>query len=84
MSQRQIGGISHKGHKVHKAAAAVFRGDLCVMNQRGSEIGTVLTDAKTHDDAAADLATQAERKYRARDLPLVANRDNPKALGDFG
>jgi|GEM_PF-7000887 len=50
-------------------------------------------------NAAADLAKQAEREYRARDaampdmtqalrdardLLLVANRDNPKALGDFG
>jgi hypothetical protein len=64
-----------------------------------TEIGDALTDAKTHGDAAADLAKQAEREYRARDaampgvtqalrdardLLLVANRDNPKALGDFG
>jgi hypothetical protein len=62
-----------------------------------TEIGTSLTDAKTHDDAATDLAKQAEREYRARDpaMPdvtqafrnarkflLVANRGNPKALGD--
>jgi hypothetical protein len=48
---------------------------------------------------AADFARQAEREYRARDaalpkvtqalrdardLLLVANCDNPKALGDFG
>jgi hypothetical protein len=50
-------------------------------------------------DCAADLSKQAEREYRARDaampgvtqalrdasdLLLVANPDNPKALGDFG
>jgi len=48
---------------------------------------------------AAEISKQAEREYRARDaampdvtqalrdardLLLVANRDNPKALGDFG
>ena len=52
-----------------------------------------------HQEPAADLAKHAEREYRARDaampkvtqalrdardLLLVANRDNPKALGDFG
>jgi hypothetical protein len=64
-----------------------------------SAIDAALADAKTHDDAADDLAKQAEREYRdrdvampkvtqslrdVRDLLLVANRDNPKALGDFG
>jgi len=33
-------------------------------------------------DAAMPGVTQALRE--ARDLLLVANRDNPKALGDFG
>jgi hypothetical protein len=51
------------------------------------------------DDSASDLSKQAEREYRdrdvtmpkvtqalrdARDTLLVANRENPKALGDFG
>jgi hypothetical protein len=64
-----------------------------------SAIAAALADAKTHDDDAADLAKQAEREYNARDaampkvtqalrdardLLLVANRDNPKALGHFG
>jgi hypothetical protein len=50
-------------------------------------------------DCAADFSKQAEREYCARDaampgvtqalrdasdLLLVASRDNPKALGDFG
>ena len=52
-----------------------------------------------HQNQRTELAKQAEREYRARDaampgvtqalrdardLLLVANRDNPKALGDFG
>ena len=45
---------------------------------------SALTDAKTHDDNAAQLAKDLEKEYRARDLLLVANRENPKALGDFG
>jgi len=64
-----------------------------------TEIGPALTAARTHDDAAADLAKQAEKEYRdrdvtmpkvtqalrdARDTFLVANRENPKALSDFG
>jgi hypothetical protein len=63
------------------------------------EIGTSLTDAEAHDEEAAKLPKQAKQGYRvraaamagviqalrdARDLLLVANRDNPKALGDFG
>ena len=62
-------------------------------------IGASLTDAKTHADAAADLAKQAEREYRARDaaMPgvthalrdardrlLVANRDNLKVFPPGG
>jgi len=50
-------------------------------------------------EPAAELAKQAEKEYRdrdvtmpkvtqalrdARDTLLVANRENPKALGDFG
>ena len=58
-----------------------------------------LQRCKVLDDTADDVEEQAEREYRARDadvpvvtqglrdarvLLLVANRDNPKALGDFG
>jgi hypothetical protein len=64
-----------------------------------AQISPALAAAKTHDDAASDLSKQAEKEYRdrdvtmpkvtqalrdARDLLLVANRENPKALGDFG
>src|ERR1700755_3555007 len=67
-------------------------------NLKWSDISPALADAKQHDDAAADFSNQAEREYRARDaaMPkvtqalrdardtlLVANRENPKALGDF-
>jgi hypothetical protein len=63
------------------------------------KISPALADAKTHDDTAGALAKQVEKEYRARDISmpavtqalrdardllLVANRDNPKALGDFG
>jgi hypothetical protein len=68
-------------------------------NLKWTEIGPALAAAKTHDDAAGDLSKQAEKEYRdrdvtmpkvtqalrdARDVLLVANRENPKALGDFG
>ena len=61
-------------------------------------INAALADAKTHDDEAAKLEKLTEKEYRARDVSmpavtqalrdardtlLVANRDNPKALGDF-
>lgn len=68
-------------------------------NLKWREISPALAAAKTHDDAASDLSKQAEKEYRdrdvtmpkvtqalrdARDVLLVANRENPKALGDFG
>jgi hypothetical protein len=61
-----------------------------------AEISPALAAAKTHA-AASDLSKQAEKEYRDRDCHdaerssgiarrarLVANRKNPKALGDFG
>ena len=63
------------------------------------EIDAALADADTHDKQASQFQKDMEREYRdrdvsmpavtqalrdARDLLLVANRTNPKALGDFG
>lgn len=62
-------------------------------------IDAAFVDAKTHDGKAAQLEKDMEKEFPARDvsmpvvtqalrgardLLLVANRDNPKALGDFG
>lgn len=62
------------------------------------EINAALANAKTHDDKAAQLEKDMEKEYRARDVSmpavtqalrdsrdtlLVANRANPKALGDY-
>jgi hypothetical protein len=64
-----------------------------------TEIGAALADADEHDAKASQLEKDTETEYRARDvsmpvvtqalrdardLLLVANRKNPKALGDFG
>jgi hypothetical protein len=63
-----------------------------------TDIAPALTNAKTHDDKASQLEKDMENEYRARDVSmpqvtqalrdardtlLVANRANPKALGDF-
>lgn len=67
-------------------------------SMKWTEIEAARLAAETHDNTAADLEKQMEKEYRARDvsmpavtqalrdsrdLLLVANRDNPKALGDY-
>jgi hypothetical protein len=86
-------------HHVISAKHTALGASSPLGNLKWTEIGPALTAAQTHDDAAADLAKQAEKEYRdrdvmmpkvtqalrdARDTLLVANRENPKALGDFG
>lgn len=62
-------------------------------------INAALAEAKSHDDQASEFEKKTEEEYGARDavmptvtaalrdardLPLVGNRENPQALGDFG
>jgi hypothetical protein len=76
-----------------------LRADSPLGSLQWTEIDAALAEAKSHDEKAADLTKQTEREYRARDaampkvtqalrdardLLLVANRQNPKMLGDFG